>query len=119
MDKYLEAEVAFHDEIIKAARSTVLQSIMESLRDLLLEGRTKITSHETGKNNLDFHVRIFEASKAQSGTGQEEDGRPFAGQSKTVRGVLSKPQDFDDLTSEAPPYSRQAFPEELTKSMAG
>jgi len=38
----VEAEVSFHDEIIKAARSPVLQAIMESLRDLLLEGRTKI-----------------------------------------------------------------------------
>jgi len=61
MEKYVEAEVAFHDEIIKAARSQVLQSIMESLRDLLREGRTKITSHETGKNNLDLHVGGFEA----------------------------------------------------------
>jgi GntR family transcriptional repressor for pyruvate dehydrogenase complex len=58
---YMGPEVAFHDEITKAAQSPVLQSIMESLRDLLLEGRMKITSHESGKNNLDLHVRIYEA----------------------------------------------------------
>lgn len=61
IEKYMGPEVAFHDEITKAARSPVLQSIMESLRDLLLEGRTKLTSSESGRNNLDFHVRVFEA----------------------------------------------------------
>ena len=60
-EKYLAPEVAFHDEITKAARSPVLQSIMESLRDLLLEGRRKITSHENGRDNLEFHVGIYEA----------------------------------------------------------
>lgn len=61
MEKYLESEIAFHDEIMKAARSAVLQGIMVSLRDLLLEGRTKITADQTGKRNFDFHLRIFEA----------------------------------------------------------
>ena len=61
MQKYLESEIAFHDEITKAARSAVLQGIMVSLRDLLLEGRTKITADQTGKRNLEFHVRIYEA----------------------------------------------------------
>lgn len=61
IEKYIGPEVGFHDEITRAARSPVLQSIMESLRDLLLEGRIKITSQESGRRNLDFHVRIFEA----------------------------------------------------------
>jgi GntR family transcriptional repressor for pyruvate dehydrogenase complex len=61
MQKYLDGEIAFHDEITKAARSGVLQGIMISLRDLLLEGRTKITADQTGKANFDFHVRIFDA----------------------------------------------------------
>jgi GntR family transcriptional repressor for pyruvate dehydrogenase complex len=61
VEKYVAPEVAFHDEITKAARSPVLQSIMESLRDLLLEGRRKITSHECGRKNMDFHVGIYEA----------------------------------------------------------
>jgi GntR family transcriptional regulator, transcriptional repressor for pyruvate dehydrogenase complex len=61
MQKYLDGEIAFHDEITKAARSGVLQGIMISLRDLLLEGRTKITADQTGKTNFDFHVRIFDA----------------------------------------------------------
>jgi GntR family transcriptional regulator, transcriptional repressor for pyruvate dehydrogenase complex len=61
MQQYLENEIAFHDEITKAARSAVLQGIMISLRDLLLEGRTKITADQTGKRNFNFHVRIFEA----------------------------------------------------------
>lgn len=63
-EKYLGPEIAFHDEISKAARSPVLQSIMESLRDLLREGRTKITAHESGKNNLDFHIKIYEAIRS-------------------------------------------------------
>ena len=66
MEKYVQAEVAFHDAIIKAARSTVLQGIMESLRDLLLEGRTKITGDQTGKKNLDFHTSIYEAIRARN-----------------------------------------------------
>ncbi|MGH9429132.1 MAG: FadR/GntR family transcriptional regulator [Terriglobia bacterium] len=61
MDKYLGHEVAFHDQIIKAARSPILQAIMESLRDLLLEGRIKITAVMTDRRNLEFHIRIFEA----------------------------------------------------------
>jgi GntR family transcriptional repressor for pyruvate dehydrogenase complex len=61
MEKYLESEIGFHDEIMKAARSAVLQGIMVSLRDLLLEGRTKMTADQTGKRNFDFHSRIFEA----------------------------------------------------------
>jgi GntR family transcriptional regulator, transcriptional repressor for pyruvate dehydrogenase complex len=61
MQSYLDSEIAFHDEITKAARSAVLQGIMVSLRDLLLEGRTKITANQTGKRNFNFHVRIFEA----------------------------------------------------------
>ena len=61
MQKYLDGEIAFHDEITKAARSAVLQGIMVSLRDLLLEGRTKITADQTGKTNFDFHVRIYDA----------------------------------------------------------
>jgi DNA-binding FadR family transcriptional regulator len=66
MEKYVRAEVAFHDVITKAARSTVLQGIMESLRDLLLEGRTKITGDQTGKKNLDFHTSIYEAIRARN-----------------------------------------------------
>jgi DNA-binding FadR family transcriptional regulator len=66
MEKYVQAEVAFHDAIIKAARSTVLQGIMESLRDLLLEGRTKITGDQTGKKNLDFHTSIYKAIRARN-----------------------------------------------------
>jgi hypothetical protein len=31
------------------------------LRDLLLEGRTKITADQTGKGNLKLHVRIYDA----------------------------------------------------------
>lgn len=61
MQKYLESEIAFHDEIATAARSAVLHGIMVSLRDLLLEGRTKITADQTGKGNLQLHVRIYEA----------------------------------------------------------
>ncbi len=61
MQKYLDGEIAFHDEITTAARSAVLQGIMVSLRDLLLEGRTKITADQTNKRNFDFHVRIFDA----------------------------------------------------------
>jgi GntR family transcriptional repressor for pyruvate dehydrogenase complex len=61
MQNYLDGEIAFHDEITKAARSAVLQGIMVSLRDLLLEGRTKITADQTGKRNFNFHLRIFEA----------------------------------------------------------
>lgn len=61
MHKYLESEIAFHDEIASAARSAVLHGIMVSLRDLLLEGRTKITADQTGKSNLELHVRIYEA----------------------------------------------------------
>ena len=61
MEQYLDGEIAFHDEIAKAARSGVLQGIMISLRDLLLEGRTKITADQTGKTNFDFHVRVFDA----------------------------------------------------------
>jgi GntR family transcriptional repressor for pyruvate dehydrogenase complex len=61
LQKYRDSEIAFHDEITKAARSAVLQGIMVSLRDLLLEGRIKITADQTGKRNLDFHARIFEA----------------------------------------------------------
>jgi len=61
MQKYLDSEIAFHDEITEAARSAVLQGIMVSLRDLLLEGRTKITADQTGKKNFDFHVRIYDA----------------------------------------------------------
>lgn len=60
-EKYLVHEVAFHDEIIKAARSPILRAIMESLRDLLLEGRRKITAALTDQRNLRFHIRIFEA----------------------------------------------------------
>jgi GntR family transcriptional repressor for pyruvate dehydrogenase complex len=66
MPPYLEAEVAFHDEITRAARSPILQAILESLRDLLLEGRKKITSDQTGPNNLGFHTRIFEAIRKRS-----------------------------------------------------
>ncbi len=61
MEKYLGHEVGFHDEIIKAARSPILQAIMESLRDLLLEGRRQITAVMTDRRNLEFHTRIFEA----------------------------------------------------------
>jgi len=39
----------------------VLHGIMVSLRDLLLEGRTKITADQTGRGNLELHVRIYEA----------------------------------------------------------
>jgi GntR family transcriptional regulator, transcriptional repressor for pyruvate dehydrogenase complex len=65
-EKYLHHEVAFHDQIIKAARSPILQAIMESLRDLLLEGRRKITSAMTDQKNLRFHVRIHEAIAAKN-----------------------------------------------------
>jgi GntR family transcriptional repressor for pyruvate dehydrogenase complex len=61
MQKYLESEIAFHDEIATAARSAVLHGIMVSLRDLLLEGRTKITADQTGRGNLELHIRIYEA----------------------------------------------------------
>jgi GntR family transcriptional regulator, transcriptional repressor for pyruvate dehydrogenase complex len=61
MQKYLESEIAFHDEIATAARSAVLHGIMVSLRDLLLEGRTKITADQTGKGNFELHVRIYDA----------------------------------------------------------
>ena len=64
-EKYLQHEVAFHDQIIKAARSPVLQAILESLRDLLLEGRRKITSRMTDLRNLEFHTRIYEAIAAK------------------------------------------------------
>lgn len=65
MEKYVQAEVAFHDAITRAARNTVLQGIMESLRDLLIEGRTKITGDQTGKRNLDCHTSIYEAIRAR------------------------------------------------------
>jgi len=58
---YLKHEIAFHDEIANAARSGVLQAIMSSLRDYLLEGRIKITADQTGSKNFAFHSRIFEA----------------------------------------------------------
>ncbi len=61
IEKYMRHEVDFHDHIIQAARSPILQAIMESLRDLLLEGRRKITSAMTDRRNLEFHARIFEA----------------------------------------------------------
>jgi GntR family transcriptional repressor for pyruvate dehydrogenase complex len=66
MEPYLEAEVAFHDEIIRAARSPVLRAILESLRDLLLEGRRKITADQTGPDNLRLHARIFQAIQKRS-----------------------------------------------------
>src|SRR5215472_9395372 len=66
MEPYLEAEVSFHDEIIRAARSPVLRAIMESLRDLLLEGRRKITADQTDSRNLRLHTRIFEAIQKRS-----------------------------------------------------
>ena len=65
-EPYLAAEVAFHDEIARAARSPILQAILNSLRDLLLEGRRKITADQTGPDNLQFHMRIFEAIRKRS-----------------------------------------------------
>ena len=65
-EKYLNHEVAFHDQITKAARSPILQAILESLRDLLLEGRRKITSGMTDLRNLEFHTRIYEAIAAKN-----------------------------------------------------
>jgi GntR family transcriptional repressor for pyruvate dehydrogenase complex len=66
LEPYLAAEVAFHDEIARAARSPILQAILNSLRDLLLEGRRKITADQTGPDNLQFHTRIFEAIRKRS-----------------------------------------------------
>jgi len=65
-EKYLHHEVSFHDQIVKAACSPILQAILESLRDLLLEGRRKITSGMTDLRNLEFHTRIYEAVAARN-----------------------------------------------------
>jgi GntR family transcriptional repressor for pyruvate dehydrogenase complex len=65
-EPYLAAEVTFHDEIARAARSPILQAILHSLRDLLLEGRKKITADQIGPDNLRLHTRIFEAIRKRS-----------------------------------------------------
>jgi GntR family transcriptional repressor for pyruvate dehydrogenase complex len=62
--EYLSSEMAFHDAIIKAARNRVMEAMMASINNLLLESREKTVLLFTDLNeSLQQHIKIFEAIK--------------------------------------------------------
>lgn len=60
-EKYTRFEIAFHELVSAAARSPLLNGVMEAYRDLLLRGRTEVTPYGPDRRSLEFHIKIFEA----------------------------------------------------------
>ena len=64
LDRYVGHEIAFHNQIMQAADSPVLRSVLEALAGPLLEARRTVTGARTNRQNVRLHARILEAIEA-------------------------------------------------------
>lgn len=79
----VEADIAFHDCIIKASKNPFLPSVLDPLKEALYSSRTTTSSKKSVRNDAKFHHnKIFTAIKAKDEKAAKEAMRAHMTQTK-------------------------------------